>query len=225
MKIAQFFLFCTSYAAVTVTHSNTTVVDKIRNSTFPDFEEYLLGNFVLEIIDDTKLDLLKNTLNFVLNLKKHDINKTLESFNLTLSTFNSISNFSELVILPILIESIEFENITLPAWSLLEEAVRNVTNVALDEYPNTVASIKFIREVEIENEGIFTVLMVSVFGGIFVLLLAIIVLGVFIYNKRNTSGELQISTPPADSTGIQNPSFQPEKAKRATLEEFEITTF
>ena len=77
----------------------------------------------------------------ILNRFKHDLNKTLESFNLTMSHFNfdSISNSSELktVILPIFIENIEGENITLPAWSLLEEAVRNVTNVALGEYPNT----------------------------------------------------------------------------------------
>ena len=68
------------------------------------------------------------------------MNKTLESFNLTMSNFNdSILNSSDLkvVILPIFIENIEGENITLPAWSLLEEAVRNVTNVALSEYPNT----------------------------------------------------------------------------------------
>ena len=65
-----------------------------------------------------------------------------------MSTFNfdSISNSSELkiVILPIFIENIEGENITLPAWSLLEEAVRNVTNVALGEFPNTGKAKKLI---------------------------------------------------------------------------------
>ena len=40
-----------------------------------------------------------------------------------------------------------------------------------------VASIKFIREVEISDDGVFTVLLVSVCGGVFVLLLAIVVLG------------------------------------------------
>ena len=57
-----------------------------------------------------------------------------------MSTFNdSNSALSELqvVILPIFIENVEGENITLPAWSLLEEALRNVTNVALGEFPNT----------------------------------------------------------------------------------------
>ena len=60
--------------------------------------------------------------------------------------FDSISNSSELkiVILPIFIENIEGENITLPAWSLLEEAVRNVTNVALGEFPNTGKAKNFI---------------------------------------------------------------------------------
>ena len=74
-------------------------------------------------------------------MKKHDINKTLEEFNLTMSTFNeSSSGFPELVILPIFIE--EPENATLPAWSVLEEAMRNLTTVALGEFPNTGTAAK-----------------------------------------------------------------------------------
>ena len=52
----MFLLIYSSYAAVTVSHTNKTNVSQSTNATEVDFDEFLLGNLVLEVIEETKLD-------------------------------------------------------------------------------------------------------------------------------------------------------------------------